>query len=87
MKLPRDLKGSDLAKTLCRDWAYRVVHQEGTPKMHHLSSHIFHDGLEKLQRGLDELRQPLGERSNRLKVKRDFPGVVVEGRESPTIDR
>jgi len=29
MKLPRDLKGSDLAKTLCRDWGYRVVHQEG----------------------------------------------------------
>jgi hypothetical protein len=48
MKLPRYLKGSDPAKTLCRDWAYRVVHQEGTPKMHHLSSHIFHDGLEKL---------------------------------------
>jgi predicted RNA binding protein YcfA (HicA-like mRNA interferase family) len=30
MKLPRDLKGGDLAKTLCRDWAYRVVNQEGS---------------------------------------------------------
>jgi predicted RNA binding protein YcfA (HicA-like mRNA interferase family) len=30
MKLPRDLKGSDLAKALCRDWGYRVVHQEGS---------------------------------------------------------
>jgi len=30
MKLPRDLKGSDLAKALCRDWAYRIVHQEGS---------------------------------------------------------
>ena len=30
MKLPRDLKGSDLAKALCRDWGYRLVHQEGS---------------------------------------------------------
>jgi predicted RNA binding protein YcfA (HicA-like mRNA interferase family) len=30
MKLPRDLKGSDLAKALCRDWGYRIVHQEGS---------------------------------------------------------
>jgi hypothetical protein len=28
MKLPRDLKGSDLAKALCRDWGYRIVHQK-----------------------------------------------------------
>ena len=30
MKLPRDLKGSDLAKALCRNWGYRIVHQEGS---------------------------------------------------------
>ena len=30
MKLPRDLRGSDLAKALCRDWGYRIVHQEGS---------------------------------------------------------
>jgi predicted RNA binding protein YcfA (HicA-like mRNA interferase family) len=30
MKLPRDLKGSDLVKALCRAWDYRVVHQEGS---------------------------------------------------------
>lgn len=30
MRLPRDLKGSDLARVLCRDWGYRVVHQEGS---------------------------------------------------------
>lgn len=30
MKIPRDLSGSDLVKMLCRDWGYRVVHQEGS---------------------------------------------------------
>ncbi len=30
MKLPRNLAGHTLAKTLCRDWAYQVVHQEGS---------------------------------------------------------
>ena len=30
MKIPRDLSGSDLVKALCRDWTYRVVHQEGS---------------------------------------------------------
>jgi predicted RNA binding protein YcfA (HicA-like mRNA interferase family) len=30
MKLPRDLAGRALAKVLCRDWGYRVVHQEGS---------------------------------------------------------
>lgn len=30
MKIPRDLSGSDLVKALCRDWGYRVVHQEGS---------------------------------------------------------
>ena len=30
MKLPRDLSGGDLVKALCRDWSYRVVHQEGS---------------------------------------------------------
>ena len=30
MKLPRDLAGRALVKVLCRDWAYRVVHQEGS---------------------------------------------------------
>jgi len=34
MKIPRDLSGNDLAKTLCRQWGYRVIHQEG--------SHIIH---------------------------------------------
>lgn len=30
MKIPRDLSGSNLVKMLCRDWSYRVVHQEGS---------------------------------------------------------
>ena len=30
MKIPRDLDGRTLVKVLCRDWGYRVVHQEGS---------------------------------------------------------
>lgn len=30
MKIPRDVAGSDLVKALCRDWSYRVAHQEGS---------------------------------------------------------
>jgi predicted RNA binding protein YcfA (HicA-like mRNA interferase family) len=30
MKIPRDVSGRDLVQALCRDWAYRVVHQEGS---------------------------------------------------------
>jgi predicted RNA binding protein YcfA (HicA-like mRNA interferase family) len=30
MKLPRDLDGRALVKLLCRDWGYRVVHQQGS---------------------------------------------------------
>jgi predicted RNA binding protein YcfA (HicA-like mRNA interferase family) len=30
MKIPRDLSGQDLVQTLCRNWGYRVVHQEGS---------------------------------------------------------
>ena len=30
MKLPRDLGGQELVDTLCRDWGYRVVHQQGS---------------------------------------------------------
>jgi predicted RNA binding protein YcfA (HicA-like mRNA interferase family) len=30
VKLPRDLDGSELVKVLCRDWAYRKVHQPGS---------------------------------------------------------
>jgi predicted RNA binding protein YcfA (HicA-like mRNA interferase family) len=30
MKLPRDLRGADLIKALCRDWGYRQVHQVGS---------------------------------------------------------
>ncbi len=30
MKLPRDLNGNDLAKTLCRSWGYQIVHQQGS---------------------------------------------------------
>ena len=30
MKIPRDLSGAQLVKALCRDWQYRVVHQEGS---------------------------------------------------------
>ncbi len=30
MKIPRDLSGAQLVKFLCRDWGYRVVHQEGS---------------------------------------------------------
>ena len=30
MKIPRDLSGAQLVKILCRDWGYRVVHQEGS---------------------------------------------------------
>lgn len=30
MKVPRDATGAQLIKTLCRDWDYRVVSQEGS---------------------------------------------------------
>ena len=30
MKLPRDLSGRQVVQTPCRDWAYRVVHQQGS---------------------------------------------------------
>jgi predicted RNA binding protein YcfA (HicA-like mRNA interferase family) len=30
MKIPRDLSGAQLVKLLCRDWGYRVIHQEGS---------------------------------------------------------
>lgn len=30
MKIPRDLSGEELVKKLCRDWGYRIVHQEGS---------------------------------------------------------
>jgi predicted RNA binding protein YcfA (HicA-like mRNA interferase family) len=30
VRIPRDLSGSDLVKALCRDWGYRVIHQEGS---------------------------------------------------------
>jgi predicted RNA binding protein YcfA (HicA-like mRNA interferase family) len=30
MKIPLDLSGAQLVKVLCRDWNYRVVHQEGS---------------------------------------------------------
>jgi len=30
MKIPRDLSGSHLVDAFCRDWGYRVVHQEGS---------------------------------------------------------
>ncbi len=30
MKVPRDLSGAQLVKVLCRDWGYRIVHQEGS---------------------------------------------------------
>jgi predicted RNA binding protein YcfA (HicA-like mRNA interferase family) len=30
MKIPRDFSGAQLVKVLCRNWGYRVVHQEGS---------------------------------------------------------
>jgi len=30
MKIPRDLGGQELIKTLCRDWGYIRVHQVGS---------------------------------------------------------
>ncbi len=30
MKLPRDLSGQDLVNALCRNWGYRIVHQQGS---------------------------------------------------------
>jgi len=30
MKLPRDLSGMDVAKTLCRKWDYQQIHQVGS---------------------------------------------------------
>jgi len=30
MKIPRDLSGHDLIQVLCRNWGYRVVHQQGS---------------------------------------------------------
>jgi len=42
MKLPRDLRGSDLAKALCRDWGYRIVHQEGSHLILQTETLTFH---------------------------------------------
>ena len=30
MKVPRNLSGAQLSRALCRDWDYRVLHQEGS---------------------------------------------------------
>ena len=30
MKIPRDLRGQDLVKLLCKRWGYRVIHQKGS---------------------------------------------------------
>ena len=30
MKIPRDLSGHDLVQALCRNWGYRIIHQEGS---------------------------------------------------------
>jgi predicted RNA binding protein YcfA (HicA-like mRNA interferase family) len=30
MRLPRDLKGEDLVKHLCRRWEYKQIHQVGS---------------------------------------------------------
>lgn len=30
MKIPRDLSGHDFVQALCRDWGYRITHQEGS---------------------------------------------------------
>ena len=30
MKIPRDLSGADLVRTLCRDWGYQRIHQVGS---------------------------------------------------------
>ncbi|VGO19242.1 type II toxin-antitoxin system HicA family toxin [Pontiella sulfatireligans] len=30
MKLPRDLGGTKLARTLCRKWGYKEIHQTGS---------------------------------------------------------
>ena len=30
MKIPRDLSGADLIRTLCRSWGYRIIHQVGS---------------------------------------------------------
>ena len=30
MKIPRDLSGREIVKTLCKHWDYRQIHQEGS---------------------------------------------------------
>jgi len=30
MKVPRDISGRDVVRSLCRDWKYRKIHQEGS---------------------------------------------------------
>jgi predicted RNA binding protein YcfA (HicA-like mRNA interferase family) len=30
MKIPRGLSGKDLATLLCREWGYRIIHQQGS---------------------------------------------------------
>ncbi|MGO8787367.1 MAG: type II toxin-antitoxin system HicA family toxin [Terriglobia bacterium] len=30
MKIPRDLSGQQVVRTLCRDWGYLLIHQEGS---------------------------------------------------------
>ena len=34
MKLPRDLSGDELVRVLCRNWGYRIVHQQGSHIVH-----------------------------------------------------
>lgn len=33
MKLPRDLSGDELVRTLCGKWGYRVVHRAGSHRV------------------------------------------------------
>ena len=43
MKIPRGLSGKDLAALLCREWGYRIIHQQGS----YIVAVARHKGLER----------------------------------------
>ncbi len=73
MKLPRNLSGSALAKTLCRQWDYVQVHQTG--------SHIILDtGVPSKQRIAVPAHKALriGTLNNILRSVAEHKGVLRE---------
>lgn len=66
MKLPRDLAGRQVVQALCRDWDYRIVHQQG--------SHII---LETQEPGHHRLAVPELARNFKVELATD-PAAIKE---------